>query len=170
MSEEQAYTTDVEKKADGGVVSRSADRSARQPRVGHEQPAIERHELPGTIPVGHYHEYYHGGRWDATETPLSETGRLDRLATDEQLVYDVDIREPGPYDLTLRVAAADNAGGGHVGIVVDDEPLRRVAFDATGGWHSWEDVQTVVELPAGLHTVRLVVFDGGSRLKQLTFR
>lgn len=170
MGDKQVYTTDVAKQTDGGAVGQSTDRSARRPQGVHEQPAIERHELPGTIPVGAYHEYYHGGRWDAIDAPLSETGRLDRLATDEWLVYDVDIREPGPYDLTLRVAATDNSGGGHVGVVVDDQPLRRVEFDSTGGWHSWEDVQTTVELPAGLHTVRLGVFEGGWKLGRLAFR
>jgi len=170
MGDKQAYTTDVPKQTDGGAVGRSTDRSARRPHGAHEQPAIERHELPGAIPVGAYHEYYHDGCRDATDMSLSETGRLDRLATDELLVYDVDIREPGPYDLTLQVAAADTSGGGHVGIVVDDEPLRRIEFDATGGWHSWEDVQAMVELPDGLHTVRLVVFEGGWNLRRLALR
>lgn len=170
MGGQEGYTTDVPKQTDGGVVGRSTDRPARRPKGAHEQPALARHELPGTIPVGAYHEYYHGDRWSAVDAPLSSEGRLDWLATDEWLAYDVDIREPGPYDLTLRVAAADSFGGGHVGIVVDDDPLRRVEFDATGGWYSWEEVATTVELPEGLHTVRVVVFEGGWKLKQLAFR
>jgi hypothetical protein len=165
-------SSDVVKQPDGGVIQRGGEQRARtlRPNGTHEQPGIERHEVPGTIRVGEYHEYHHADRWSADDAPLSDDGDIDWLASDEWLAYDVDIREPGPYDLTLRVAAADSFGGGDVGIVVGDDPLRRVDFESTGGWYDWEEVETAVELPAGLHTVRLVVFEGGWKLKQLELR
>jgi len=161
-------------RTDGAVIQRGTERRAREPRAStvHEQPALERHELPSTVPVWKYHEYHHDDRWATTEAPLGADGdsEIDWLASDEWLVYDVDIRESGPYDLTLEVAAATDFGGGDVGIVVDNEPLRRVEFDATGGWYSWGDVRTQVELPRGIHTIRLVVFQGGWKLRKLRFQ
>jgi len=170
MGEEERYDTDAVKRTDGGVLQRGRERQARRPQGTHEQPGVERHELPGTVQVGSYHEYYHGNRWQAADSPLSGDGDIDWLASDEWLAYDVDIRESGPYDLTLRVAAAEGFGGGNLGIMVDDEPLRRVEFGATGGWYSWDEIETTVELPRGLHTIRLVAFEGGWKLKQLRFR
>lgn len=158
------------RRTDGGVMERGRERRARPQSSAHEQPAIERHELPGTIRVGDYHEYHHGDRWTAADAPLTDDAHLDWLASDEWLAYDVDIREPGPYDLDIRVAAADGFGGGDLGIVVDDDPHKRVAFGSTGGWYSWDDVCTQVELPRGLHTIRLVVYQGGWKLSQLRFR
>lgn len=164
----------------GGVIQRGPERRAREPRDDgsrdqstlerhHEQPELERHELPGTVPVWAYHEYHHGGRWAPAETPLREHS-LDWLASGEWLVYDVDVRESGAHDLFLRVAAAEGFGDSQLGIVVDDDPRNRLRFDATGGWDEWTELQTTVALSRGLHTIRLVVFDGGWKLGGLRFR
>jgi len=166
---------------DGGTIqsthrARDGERETRDVvRRGHEtvheQPGLERHELPGSIPVDAYHVYSHGGRWDPTDAPLCRDGNdLDWLASDEWLAFDVDVRESGPYDLAARVAAAEGFGGGHFGLVVDNDPRRRVRFDATGDWYTWNDIETRVELPRGLHTIRVVVFDGSWKLDRLEFR
>ncbi len=174
MGGPEADSTATEKRPDGGILQRGDASIARDDEAAwaHEQPTTDRHELPGSFRVGEYHEYQHDDRWTAADAPLSADGdgEIDWLASDEWLAYDVDIRESGPYDLTLQVAAAAEFGGGDVGIAVDDEPLRRVEFDATGGWYSWDEVTTQVELPRGLHTVRLVVFEGGWKLRKLRFR
>ena len=136
----------------------------------HEQPCIERHELPGEVPVGRYHTYFHARRWGADDAPLSSGGDIDWLATDEWLAYDVDVREPGPYDLTAQVAAADEFGGGTFRLDVGDDPVGRVRFDPTGGWYAWDTVETRVELPRGLQTLRVVVLEGGWKLARLRFR
>ncbi|WP_262179934.1 carbohydrate-binding protein [Haloarcula laminariae] len=160
------------KQPDGGVIQRDRGQRARslRPTGTHEQPGIERHEVPGTVRVGDYHEYHHADRWDAVDTPLRGESDIDWLASDEWLAYDVSVQAAGSYELALAVAAADSFGGGDLGVVVDDEPLRRLQFDATGGWYDWAAVTTEIELPRGVHTVRLVVFEGGWKLKQLQFR
>lgn len=137
--------------------------------TAHEQPGLARHELPGGLQVGDYHEYYHDGRWSDTDAPLSHAGGIDWIADDEWLAYDVDIASAGTYELGLEIAGSDQFGDGDIGIVVDDTPLCRVQFDATGGWYAWEHVSTEIELPAGLHTIRLIAFDGGWKLRKLAF-
>jgi len=172
MGDSDDRRSDVVTQPDGGVVRRDRDRRVRslRPNGTHEQPGVQRHEIPGTIQVGDYHEYHHADRWNAADTPLSDDGGIDWLASDEWLAFDVYVQAAGSYALTLRVAAADNFGGGDLGIVVGDDPLRRVTFGATGGWDDWDEVTTTVELPDGIHTVRLVVFAGGWKLKRLQFR
>src|SRR6056297_524924 len=170
MGDPDDRRSDAVRQPDGGVIHRAGGGSDQRLRGAHEQPGVERHEVPGTIGVGAYHEYHHADRWDAVDAPLSDDGEIDWLASDEWLAYDVYIQAAGTYDLTLLVAAADSFGGGDVGVVVDDEPLRRVAFGATGGWYDWDEVTTEIELPQGVHTVRLVVFEGGWKLKQLQCR
>jgi len=172
MGDPEDRNSDAVKQPDGGVIHRGSLQRARaaQPEGSHEQPTVERHEVPGTIRVGDYHQYHHADRWNAVDAPLSDDGEIDWLASDEWLAYDVYIQEADTYELTVSVAAADSFGGGDVGIVVDEEPLSRVEFDATGGWYTWDEVTAQVELPRGIHTVRLVVFEGGWKLKQLEFR
>jgi hypothetical protein len=158
--------------SDGGLVERQREPSVdyRRDTASHERPGIERHHLPGTIPVGDYHEYYHADRWAADDAPLNGSGPLEWLATDERLVYDVVVREPGPYDLSLHVSAPEGFDGGIVGIVVDSDPVCRVYFRPTGGWETFDHVDTQVELPAGLHTIQLVVYDGDWKLDRIEFR
>ena len=172
MGDPDDRRSDVVKQPAGGVTQRDSRQRARElrPNGTHEQPGVERHEIPGTIRVGDYHEYHHADRWNAVDTPLRGEDDIDWLASDEWLAYDVYVQAAGSYELTLSVAAADSFGGGDVGVVVDDDPLRRVAFDPTGGWYDWSEVTTTVELPRGIHTVRLVVFEGGWKLKRLALR
>lgn len=135
-----------------------------------ERPGQDRHELPATVPVGAYHASFHRNRYRPDERPpRREDGRdLDWLSTDQWLAYDVDVPETGTYRLSLRVAAESAFGGGDVGVVLDEDPLTRLTFDPTGGWYSWDRVATDVELLAGRHTLRLVVFDGGWKLEAIT--
>jgi hypothetical protein len=135
----------------------------------HEQPGLARHELPGTVRVGAYHEYYHSGRWNDTDEPLNQAGGIDWIGDDEWLAFDVDIETAGSYELTLTVAGSEQFGNGDIGIVVDDTPQCRIQFDATGGWYTWDNVTTSITLPEGLHTIRLIAFDGGWKLRKLGF-
>jgi len=130
----------------------------------HEQPAVDRHRIPGTVAIDDYHQYFHGGRW-TEEPPELADGEIDWLATDEWFAYDLRVTEPID-GLSLRVASAAGFGGGDLGIVVDDAPVTRVQFDATGGWYDWDRVDVALSLEPGSHTLRLVVFDGGWKLSQ----
>lgn len=133
----------------------------------HERAEQPRHELPDTISVGEYHAYFHADRWSGGDAPLVREGEdVDWLASDEWLAYDVDIRESGPYDLTATVAADDTFGGGSFVLVVDEQQVGQVSFEPTGGWYQWQTVEGRVELPRGLHTLRLGVADGGWKLRE----
>lgn len=156
-------------KKTGGEPRGKRRSTGRETTRAHEQPGLARHELPGTVEVGAYHEYHHDGRWTTADEPLSHAGGIDWIADDEWLAYDVDIESAGVYDLTFEIAGSEQFGDGDIGIVVDHTPLRRVQFDAAGGWYTWKDVTVEVELPKGLHTVRLVAFDGGWKLRRLQF-
>lgn len=135
-----------------------------------QRPGRDRHELPASIAVGAYHAYFHRNRYRVDERPLRrDDGRdLDWLSTDQWLAYDVDVPDRGTYRLSLRVAAENAFGGGDVGVVLDENPLTRFTFDPTGSWYTWNRVGDDIELPAGNHTLRLVVFDGGWKLEEIT--
>lgn len=155
---------------DGGSVSEtgpSEPSGDRTERGGvDERPGRERHEVPGRIPGGSYHEYRYVR--EVEDGPVAEEGGVGWLASDEWLAYDVEVARAGEYEVSARVAAEADYGGGTFGVVVDRTPLKAVTFDATGGWYDWETAGTTVELPAGLHTLRLVVLTGGWNLESLT--
>ncbi len=165
----QGMLGDQETDENGPVTHVKADQPQREEwcdrRDGvHHRPDARRSELPGTIPVGAYRSYRHNGRWESEDVSLSPEDGRNLLVTDEWLTYEVDAREAGSHEITLRVAAADGFGGGAVGFVVDDDPRARIAFDATGGWEQWGTVTTQLDLPRGVHTLRVVVLEGGWKL------
>lgn len=139
-------------------------RNVRKPR---NAPS---HRLPATILVDEYTAYAHGRRWRPEQTPLSDEGGIELLVTDEWLTYDIEAATTDCYALTFSVAAADGFGGGELGIVVDGDPRFRFSFDATGGWDTWNEIQTALELTDGQHTLQLVVLEGGWKLAGLTLR
>ena len=161
---------DVVSSENSKVIQRGRSRPDRERASVEERPGQDRHELPNTIAVGEYHTYFHRNRYRADERPLRrEDGRdLDWLSTDQWLAYQIEVPEAGSYRLELEVAAESAFGGGDVGVVLDDDPLTRLTFDPTGGWYTWDRVGTDVELPAGRRTLRLVVFDGGWKLDEIT--
>lgn len=132
----------------------------------HEQLALDRYEIPGTIPASGYHVYAHSEHTQPTDS--DET--LDWVATDDWFAFDVYIPEGGTYELTARVACDADYGGGDFGVVVDTEPRERVRFGSTGGWNCWESVSTELDLPRGASTLRLVVFAGGWLFDSLELR
>lgn len=152
------------------AVQRDRGRPERTGTSVRSRPDRARHEVPATVAVGEYHAYFHRNRHRTGAYPLRRVGGrdLDWLSTDEWLAYDVRVPEAGTYRLALRVAAESAFGGGDVGVVLDDDPLTRLRFEPTGGWYSWDRVDAAVDLPAGEHTLRLVVFDGGWKLESVT--
>lgn len=168
------HAGDVEEvTSDGGrTIQRGHHRPDRDRASVHEQPGVDRHELPGGMDVDEYHAYFHGGRWEGEETPLrrGEDRDVDWLSSDERLSYDVDVRESGPYDLRLRVAADAAFGGGDVALLVDDEPVDQFNVPPTGGWYEWKTLKGRVELPRGVHRLTFVVLEGGWKLDHVELR
>ena len=74
----------------------------------------------------------------------------------EWLNYTVAIATPGVYTWDARVAS--DGVGGTFHLEVDGlKVAQALAVPSTGGWTTWQTVTGVATLPAGVHTLRLVM-------------
>ena len=93
---------------------------------------------------------------------------LGSLYEGEWISYNLDIAAEGAYKIACRLAAY---GGGAFDIYIDDEKVG--AFQNTintDGWQNWRTAAPFqLELPAGRHTLKLVITQSGMNLQWLEF-
>jgi hypothetical protein len=82
-------------------------------------------------------------------------------AAGEWINYTVNVQQAGTYTLSVRVAC--NGQGGTFHFNVDQSPVTgELTVPNTGGWQDWTTVTaTGVSLPAGIHTVAIVMDSNG---------
>jgi beta-glucanase (GH16 family) len=82
-------------------------------------------------------------------------------AAGEWINYTVSVQQAGTY--TLNVRCASNGQGGTFHFNVDESPVTgEITVPNTGGWQDWTTVSTSgVSLPAGIHTVAIVMDSNG---------
>jgi len=77
--------------------------------------------------------------------------------------YSVNVATAGSYTVSYRVAV----NSGYTGLVafqVDGSTVKSTSLPSTGGWQNWTTVTDTLTLPAGQHTVRLLVSNNGWNL------
>ncbi len=93
------------------------------------------------------------------------------ICEDEWLEYTVDVQTAGTYTLDARVASPVTGGGFQ--IEQDGEAISApVYFFSTGGWQSWQNASTTIDLEAGEQVLRFVnlgAFDTEYNLNWLSF-
>ncbi|WP_322743868.1 PKD domain-containing protein [Methanofollis aquaemaris] len=138
------------------------------------QTPFKDHTLPGRIEV---EDYDLGGEGIAYhDTEAGNQGNSDYRSDDvdlegwngavttsyaypgEWLEYTVDIEETGRY--TAGFLLATPQAGKECVLSVDGTAVRRVTSPNTGGWGTYEMVETSVDLPAGTHVLRLTFPQG----------
>lgn len=108
---------------------------------------------------------------DAIST-AGEGNTVNWIEAGEWLEYTVNIAQTGTYDLAIRYASGNTAGGGPFHIEVDGNPVTNditVALTNTN-WNVWatKSVSGII-LPAGQHVIRLVFDKGGFNIGRLNF-
>lgn len=118
----------------------------------------QRHSIPGRIQAEDYFVNNGFGEEETTDTG----GGLNVGWTNvgDYLDYYVSVDEPGIYDVNYRVAAESTAGQIEMQIVEADNSvtsLHTIDLPVTGGWQTWETVTKRLTMPAGQHSLRLLV-------------
>lgn len=106
---------------------------------------------------------YRPGEAISIETCSDAGGGYDvgNLNPGDWLNYTVDIAAARKYTLNARVAIA--VGGGVFHLAVDGRRVTPpISVPETGGWQTWQTLTVPnVDLPAGTHTLQLVIDSGG---------
>ncbi len=147
--------------------------------------------IPGTIEPGNY-DIFEGGYSNGisyidvdinnqgdyrTEEAVdanddaTEGKTVSHIAAGEWLEYTVNVQNPGFYNLNIRYASGNPAGGGPFHIVVGDDTVRTVSrLNSTNAWTTWSNkfVQFIA-LKGGEQVIRLAFEQGEFNLGRLTF-
>ncbi|MFB9330873.1 carbohydrate-binding protein [Paenibacillus aurantiacus] len=154
-------------------VNGSSDFDAVRPVPG-QVAAV--HYLSGGEGVG-YHDQTPGTigdyRGDGVDTGTADDGtsHITAFEKDEWLQFRLNVAESGKYDIDLSYA--DAAQGSKVQLMLDGgQPLGEV--ELAGGIEAadagWQTAQlSGVELPAGVHTLKVAAVAGTTSLDKLTF-
>ena len=147
--------------------------------------------IPGVIESGNY-DFFEGGNGnnicylDLTpgnngdyrpnefvdaETKAGEGKVIGWISPGEWLEYTVEVDTPGFYDVAIRYASGNNAGGGPLEIYSDGQKVKQgINFNYTGNWNTWS-TKTVTNVPLkGGKQVLKFQFEGGElNFGKLTF-
>ena len=149
-------------------------------------------EIPGTIEAGLY-DKFEGGRGQGisyidvsqfnegdfrtseyVDAGLSTTegATVGWIAAGEWLEYTVDVATSGKYNLSLRYACGNPAGGGPFHIELDGKAITPAIPMATTGttWNTWVN-KTInnLEMPSGRHILKLAFDNGEFNLGKMIF-
>ncbi|MGW6197981.1 carbohydrate-binding protein [Kribbella sp. NPDC055110] len=116
------------------------------------------------------HGWTEGGANFIESNPAASGGKnVGWTAAGNWLQYRVDIAQAGTYDLELRVANGTGAVAADAVSVRDASGtvLAKVSVPDTGGWASYQSVQTQVTLPAGDQVITVYCETGGFNLDYL---
>lgn len=84
------------------------------------------------------------------------------------LEYKIQVDEPGTYAVQLRMASPE--GEGKLTLQIDDAPVITVTdLQSTEDWFDYAINNTIIELPAGIHVLKLKIEESGWNLNWLAF-
>lgn len=147
--------------------------AAQTPYLGSPIP------VPGRVECEDFDEGFQGQAYNDTDAgnngeAYRPDGDVDIQATSgggfnigwvgagEWTEYTISVAQTGTYDVDFRVASP--TGGGILRLELDGAPITgSVALPDTGGWQSWQIVETQVQLDAGEHILRLSNLNGPDR-------
>ena len=86
---------------------------------------------------------------------------------DDFLTYQVNVESSGTYTVTYRLATETGSTG--FKMLANEVEVDEVAVPATGGWQSWTDISTRIELTAGEQTLKLLSVGKEWNLNWITF-
>lgn len=115
------------------------------------------HTIPGIIEA----EEYTIAQGIQRET-TSDTGggmNIGYIESGDYTTYQSSIETTGTYDVSFRIAS--NSQGGTINILSDQTVIGVVDIPNTGGWQSWNTINTSVDLTSGTQDIRFS-YSGGN--------
>lgn len=126
-------------------------------------------DIPGRIEAESFDAFYDTTGSVGTED-CSEGGlNVGWIQKSEWLEYDVNIKETGSYDLSVRVAAQTNAGALRV-LINGVDVSGPITFNATGDWQNWTTVTVNdISLTAGSGKMRIAFESSDMNINYVEF-
>ena len=116
------------------------------------------HQLPGRVQAEAFS--FQSGVSLETTTDAGGGQNIGYLDPNDYLDYEVNITEGGIYRVDYRHASLNGTGGLVLQLLEANGPptaLHSTSFAVTGGWQTWATTSDTATLPAGRHTLRLLI-------------
>ena len=106
---------------------------------------------------------------ERSQDPQANGFNVGWIESGEWLLFTVNVTVGGRYRVTFRTATPN--AGGKIQLYLDEQLITEsVSVPATGGWQSWSSFAVdSVQLPLGVHQLKLVFQTGGFNLSYLEF-
>lgn len=148
-------------------------------------------QIPGSVQAGNYDTFQGGngqnisyfdssvnnqGNYRITEyvdaaTDAQEGPTVGWITAGEWMEYSINVQTSGLYNVNLRYASGNTAGGGPFHFEIDGNAVSsNIALATTSDWGTWADkLITGVALTQGEHILRFVANNGEFNLGTITF-
>ncbi|MHA7057421.1 carbohydrate-binding protein [Aquimarina sp. M1] len=121
--------------------------------------------IPGKIEAEDYANAFQVELENTTDTGGGKNvGYLD---SNDWVEYKVLVAGTGNYLFDLRIAS--NSEGGKLNVLINGEYNQTIVIPVTGGWQIWKTINKAIDLPKGIHTIRLEVVEPGFNLNWYNF-
>lgn len=121
-------------------------------------------KVPGNIEAEKY--YLQKGTFCELTSDVDGFMNIGYTDPGDWLKYKIEVDKSGTYTLTSRYAGT---GAGRFDVYVDDIKAATVNTTNTGGWQVWTTAETMVNLTAGSHILKILVVSGGFNLNWINF-
>lgn len=114
---------------------------------------------------------YRSSEWVDAENHPTEGPVVGWLQAGEWLEYTVDVQTAGLYNLVIRYASGNQAGGGPLRIESDGQSVaQNINFSYSGDWNTWTNkLVNGVPLKSGEQVLRLWVESGEFNIGEISF-
>lgn len=116
------------------------------------------HGVPGKIEAEDF--IFQSGIQLETTSDAGGGKNIGFLDQGDYLDYLINVSLAGTYELSVRTAAESETGTLDLQLVGENGNITNLgtsSFPPTGGWQSWATTSQSIHLPAGLHTMRVVI-------------
>ncbi len=117
----------------------------------------------GRIEAEHYVRMQNVSLVESTDTDGNLS--VGYTSVGSSMDYQIDIPATDDYRLSLRTAGEQTT---QIAVDIDGVEQTALTIPATGGWTTWQDVETTLSLPDGKHTLRIRLTDGSCDFNYLT--
>ena len=120
--------------------------------------------IPGLINGDSYGPYFNVQLQPTSDTPgIGDGQNVGYIYAKSSMGYFVDVPHTGNYVVDYRVSNGSTAQG-DIEMLEDGTLVGKTMVNPTGSWTTWTDVQDVVHLTAGKHTLTLTTTGGNWNL------
>lgn len=128
-------------------------------------PITPTQAIPGKVEAENYSNSF-GIQLENT-TDAGQGKNVGYLDVNDWLEYKVDVNTSTNYSFDLRFAS--NSESGKINVLIDGIFNQTITLPVTNGWQNWQTSIKNIDLPAGLHTIRLNVINAGFNLNWFNF-